>query len=263
MTMGTRAFSYIPTQLTSNEGKRNLCSQVFARSCMRPLTACVLQRAALQSPVLPLNASFQDLNILSCCSLCHRWLNGQSLALYSSREHPKLTKQLHYWNTTSRNSIAQTRWYHNYALYSSNYEDCGLMHFVTSPNNSPQKRAKSQCLNNLIPLFQFIYSKQSFFALRFICMLERERLWKSCRVWYQSQYPTVDHLACWFQKTEGKPRKPNKTTESSFSQKEHHWSSSQAHGACVAEFVHSSLVFCLRCNKLTDLLSQQHIWTAH
>lgn len=37
MTMGTRAFSCIPTQLTSNEGKRNLCSQVFARSCMRPL----------------------------------------------------------------------------------------------------------------------------------------------------------------------------------------------------------------------------------
>lgn len=51
------------------------------------------------------------------------------------------------------------------------YADCGLIHFATSPNNSPQKRAKSHCLNNLIlQLFRFIYSKQSFLALRCTCV---------------------------------------------------------------------------------------------
>lgn len=55
-----------PTQLTSNEGKRNLCSKVFAVSCVRhlsilmkrPLTACVLQRAALKSPVVTTECKF-------------------------------------------------------------------------------------------------------------------------------------------------------------------------------------------------------------
>lgn len=58
-----------PTQLTSNEGKRNLCNKVFAMSCIRhlsvlmkrPLTACVLQRAALKSPIFTTECKFSRL----------------------------------------------------------------------------------------------------------------------------------------------------------------------------------------------------------
>lgn len=110
------------------------------------------------------------------------------------------------------------------------YEDCGLMHFATSPNNSPQKRAKSHCLNNLIPqLFWFTYSKQSFFALRFTCVLKRERLWKSfhlCDIGVSTLQWSI--LLAGLRRQRGSQAKPNKTTKSSFSQKEHLWSSSQA-----------------------------------
>lgn len=200
-------FLTIPTQLTSIEGKWNLCSQVFARSCMRPLTACLLQRAALQSPVLPLNASFQDLLFWTYFpaavfatddSMGNHLLCILPESIPSSQnnctiETPQAeTAQLKRDGITTMHYIPQTMktvvWWI-------------LLQVPTTPHR------RGQCLNKLIPLFQYIYSKQSFFALRFTCVLKRERLWKSCRVCCQSQYPTVDHLACWFQKTEGKPRK--------------------------------------------------------
>lgn len=96
--------------------------------------------------VLPVNASFHDLlfehTFLLQSLLCYRWLNRQSLALYPSREHPRLTKQLHYWNTTSRNSSVQMRWYHKYVLYFSKLMKvvvwCILLQVPTTPHRRGQ-----------------------------------------------------------------------------------------------------------------------------
>lgn len=175
-----------PTQLSGNESKRSLCSKVFIVSCIRHLSilmkrslaACVLQMAALQSPVFTTEWKFSGFALEHTFLLqplhCHRWLSGQSCALYHSREHPRLTKQLHYWNTTSRNSKAQMRWYQNYVFYSSKLCRLWFDAFCYKSQHLPTEEGNSL---HLVPqLFWFIYYKQSFFALRFMCVLKRQRL---------------------------------------------------------------------------------------
>lgn len=186
----TGLFPANPTQLSNNEGKRSPCSEVFVVSCIehlnvlmkRSLTACVLQMVALQSPVFTTERKLSTFSLEHSFLFqplhCHRWLNGQSHALYYSREHPRRTKQLHYWNTTSRNSTAQMRWYHNYVFYSSKLCRLWLDAFCYKPQHLPTEDCKIS-LHVLPQLFSFIYSKQSFFALRFMCVLKKERLWKS------------------------------------------------------------------------------------
>lgn len=194
MKMGNRAFSCKPNSVSSNEGKRSLWSKVFIVSCMRhlsvlmkrSLTACVLQMAALQSPVFNTECKFSTFALERTFLLqplhCHRWLNGQSRALFHSREHPRLIKQLHYWNTTSRNSTAQMRWYHNYVFYSSKLCRLRFDAFCYKSQHLPTEKCKISL--HLVPqLFRFIYSKQSFFALRFMSVLKKERSWKSLHLY--------------------------------------------------------------------------------
>lgn len=158
----------------------SLCSKVFVALCNRPLSAiekrsptvCVLQTAALQIPIFNTECKFSAFALEHTLLLqrlhCRRWLNGQSHALYHSREHRRLTKQLHYWNT-SRNSTAQMRWHHNSALFLKDVQT-GVW-CTTSPSTSPQKSTKYLCTQSCNC---FILCKQSFFALRSMCVLKKD-----------------------------------------------------------------------------------------
>lgn len=241
-----------PTQLTSNEGKRNLCSQVFVGSCIRQLTACVLQRAALQSPVFTTECKFWRfaLNILSWCSLCSA--TDDSMGSHFSISFQRAS-QAHKTTALLKHHKAETvelKWdgITNMYYIPQSYEGCGLKHFAPSPNNSPQKRAKSHCLNKLIPLFRFIYCKQSFFALRFMRVLKRERLWKLfhlCSISVNTLKWSI-LLAGFRRQSLGSQATSNNTTKSSFSQKEHLWNSSQA----------PQNLCCRICPPLTCILSE-------
>lgn len=152
----------------------------------RSLSDYVLQTAALQSPVFTTECKFSTFALEHTFLLqplhCHGWLNGQSHALYHSRDCPRLTKQLHYWNTTSRNSTAQMRWYHNYVLYSSKLCRLWFDAFCYKSQHLPTEGCKISL--HLVPqLFWFIYSKQPLFALWFMCMLKRERIRKSLHLY--------------------------------------------------------------------------------
>lgn len=132
------------------------------------------------------------------------------------------------------------------------YEDCGLMHFATSPNNAPQKRAKSHCLNKLIPLFWFIYSKQSFFALGFTRVLKKD---------YESHYICVISVSIPYSgescllvsEDRGEAKQSQIRPQRVYShRKSICGAASKLHRTCVAGFVQPSLAFCLRCKNLSD-----------
>lgn len=223
------------TQLTSNEGKRNLCSQVFAGCCIRQLTACVLQRAALQSPVFTTECKFwrfafwthfpaavfalpQMTQWAVTCSTSFQRASQAHKTTALLKHHKAETVELKWDSITNMYYIPQS------------YEGCDLMHFATSPNNSPQKRAKSHCLNKLIPLFWFIYCKQSFFFHldSHVCLREKDyESYYICVVSLSIPYSGASCLLVSEDRGEAK-QSPNKTTKSSLSQKEHLWNSSQA-----------------------------------
>lgn len=244
-------FLATPTHLSRNEGKRSLCSKIFVVACTwhssilmkRSLTACVLQMAALQSNVFTTECKFSTFALEHTFLLqplhCHRWLNGQSRTLYHSREHPRLTKQLHYWNTTKRNSTAQMRWYHKYVVYSSKLCRVWFDEFCYKSQHLPIEEFKISL--HLVPqLFWFVSFKQSFFALS-MCLRETDyEIHYICTI--SMSIPVVKHLACWFsQKTDGKPRE-GKQGQEEFILTERA-SPKIFNSIHIAEFVHPSFVF--------------------
>lgn len=207
-----------PTQLTSNEGKRNLCSKVFAVSCVRhlsilmkrPLTACVLQRAALKSPIVTTERKFSRFAFRTyfpaaafALPQTTQWAIAGSASFQRASQAHKTTAPL-----KPQAETVQLKW-DGITTIPQSYADCGLIHFAASPNNSPQKRAKSHCLNNLIyNSFGSSTPNNPFLHLDArVCLRE-----KDCGSHYICalsvlMLPTADHLACWSQKTEGKPSK--------------------------------------------------------
>lgn len=171
------------------------------------------------------------LNTLSCCSLCSATHDSMCNHLLCILPESVPGSQNNCTIETPQAETVQLKWdgITNTYYIPQSYEGCGLMHFANKSQQLPTEGAKSHCLNKLIPLFWFICSKQSFFALGFTCVLKRERLWKSlhlCGISVNTLQWSI--LLAGLRRQRGSQAKPKKTTKSSFSQKEYLWNSSQA-----------------------------------